>query len=217
MKIGKSACLSFFALKTLLAILSIAGIPDDWQRWSQHMKLLGEYIESLSWTTRAVAAASLTIGAFSFGRLYQYLARIGKTDQTPPPRQPKTNPQEEKSKAAHELSGARAWDFALYQLVCLLVDDETTWPLKSQRARDEFNGLCRYMDTIPGLGEEIGYNTDDFPDTITDYTEASGTIHQVRITRIQARQYLHSQARSIPEFLDERFDAGCKPKVTRNG
>ncbi len=115
-------------------------------------------------------------------------------------------------KAVHEIAGARAWDFALYQLVCLLVGEKTTWPLQSQTARDEFNGFCRYAETVSGLGEDIGFNTDDFPETITDYTEASGTIYKIRITRIQARKYLYSQGRLIPEFLDERFDDGCGPK-----
>ena len=123
-----------------------------------------------------------------------------KTPSPPPP------------KPAHEIPGARAWNFALYQLACLLVAETTTWPLQSQKTRDEFNSICRYADGVPGLGEEIGYNTDDFPPDITDYTQASGTIYKVRITRVQARQYLHSQGRSIPEFLDERFDATCKPK-----
>lgn len=154
-----------------------------------------------------LAAIALVVGWYEH---IPWLRNIRRRPPTPPRNQQPTAPSP--PKAAHEIPGARAWDFALYQLACLLIGEETTWPLQSQKAREEFNSICRYADGVPGLGEEIGYASSENPARIIDYTEDSGTIYKVRITRVQARQYLHSQGSSIPEFLDERFDAACKPK-----
>ena len=132
--------------------------------------------------------------------------------------------QKEKKKEVHELPGAGCQNFTLFQISCLLSDVEPQWPLPTQAARDEFNRLCRAISgDIFGedLAKELGFRHPDYPPSISDYTERENdpniTIHQIRIDRRQARQYLYSNSRAVPEFLEERFDYVGMPKDEDGG
>ena len=115
----------------------------------------------------------------------------------------------QKKREAWKIVGARRQKFKMYVAACLLAGDESAWPLPTERARDEYAALSKAVRSgrLDGPGEpedtlsfEFGWREGDEADDHPD------TTHEINIDRRTLREYLRSIGRSIPEFLEERFD-----------
>ena len=118
---------------------------------------------------------------------------------------------------AWNISGARLPRFKLYEAACLLHCLDPVWPLTNQKSKEEYQSLViaakefrlRIVITDGGvrtIGEdEKGQQTfhmawkeaDDGPEALRD----------IEVDRKALREYLESESRTVPEFLNERFDA----------
>ena len=103
---------------------------------------------------------------------------------------------------AWKIPGARAKWFKLHEAACLLVEDEPSWPLPTQRSRDEYAVLC---DAIRGEKLDDG-EADDTLSYQYGWHEEDETVHLLELDRRVLRRYLYRNNRPIPDFLHERFD-----------
>ena len=121
-------------------------------------------------------------------------------------------------RAAHEILGATTRHFQLYEAACLLVGDVPVWPLPSARTRNE------YADLYKAIREgRLDDPTDFRDDTLSIHLSllefedeerekmrpdlVKNIRHELEIDRWTLRRYLSVVNRSIPEFLEERFDS----------
>lgn len=120
----------------------------------------------------------------------------------------KTETNKNQKKEAEELPGARTWKFKTFEIACLLADAEPQWPLPTQKAKDDYQQLSN------DIGEDkLGGNRAYYWGThLGKFSEEIDTTHEFEIDRRTIRMYLHLHERSIPEFLEERFDYAVMPE-----
>ena len=141
-----------------------------------------------------------------------------------------------KKKKAWEIPGARKPIFKLYEAACLLHGIDPAWPLPGQLSIEELDHLIhavivsdpevktvdlrvvipdkaiRPSDPSDIAGRQHMYITElriGAKRNDSRFNKASDreALHNVEVERKALREYLKSQSRDIPYFLDERFDA----------
>ena len=107
-----------------------------------------------------------------------------------------------------EISGARTQRFKLYEAACYLVRAIPAWPLPAE-AREEYDQLLKSIEKEDlDKNNQPGHDTPSFKAGYLkgDGERAPDTRHTLEIERQVLRRYLLSLNRSIPAFLEERFD-----------
>ena len=107
-----------------------------------------------------------------------------------------------------KISGARTQKFKLYEAACYLVRVNPAWPLPA-KAREEYDQLLKTIEK-----EDLDKKNQPGHDTLSfkagylkgDGEQVPDTRHTLKIERQVLRRYLLTLNRSIPEFLEERFD-----------
>ncbi len=132
---------------------------------------------------------------------------------------PKSHHNQERKREAWEIPGARTQKLKLYELACWLVSDDPQWPLPTKRSEEEYNALLAAIEAgkldSPLVHENdttLSYdarflNRDDVdnPGKLDDNGDPIA-VPGILIERRVIRRYLRSIGRTIPEFMEERFD-----------
>ena len=109
--------------------------------------------------------------------------------------------QPESPRKRREIPGAVQAEFKLYEAACLIAGYDPAWPLRNQKAKDEFTLLER--DLSDGTNRSVLSRTFGY-----DFGFLSGQAkgHDLEIDRATLRKYMRSHDREIPEFLAEKYD-----------
>ncbi|MDE2924938.1 MAG: ATP-binding protein [Acidobacteriota bacterium] len=107
-----------------------------------------------------------------------------------------------------EIPGARTQKFKLYEAACYLARANPAWPLPTE-AREEYDQLLKTIEK-EGLDkkDQPGHDTLSFKAGFLtgDGERRPDKRYTLEIERQVLRRYLLSLNRSIPAFLEERFD-----------